>query len=76
MPQLPQKTKSEPLTAIQVQTKGQSVGVSGNNPRAFAKTKESVDKHVTIDLYQAVYGEETTTGGHKPTFSQSEAPID
>ena len=33
--------------------------VQNANTRIFSKTKESVDKHVTIDLYQAVYGDDS-----------------
>lgn len=34
-------------------------GPNNANNRIFSRTKESIDKHVTIDLYQAVYGDES-----------------
>lgn len=59
------KTKTEPA-GNQLKSKA----LNPNN-RIFTRAKESLDKHVTIDLYQAVYGDDSSISG-KPAHSQSD----
>ena len=62
--QMPQKTKTESAGGNQM--KGKAMGSSN---RMFTRGKESLDKHVTIDLYQAVYGDDSSTSNKPATIS-------
>ena len=62
---MPQKSKTE-----HSENPSKSKGFNSHN-RIFTRAKESIDKHVTIDLYQAVYGDDSSASG-KPTITQSD----
>lgn len=64
--QMLQKTKTESVVGNKI--KGKPLGSN----RIFTRAKESLDKHVTIDLYQAVYGDDSSTSNKPATISQSD----